>query len=56
MFNSARRTLLEQVAATITERRRRILYITRHLEKMSDKVEDGLEDLELSLVSSAPYP
>lgn len=38
IFNSARKTLLEQVAATITEARRRILYITRHLEKMRDRV------------------
>jgi hypothetical protein len=44
LFNSARRTLLEQVAATITERRRRILYVTRHPEKMRDSVADGLED------------
>jgi hypothetical protein len=44
IFNSARRTLLEQVAATITERRRRILFMTRHMEKMRDRVEDGFED------------
>jgi hypothetical protein len=44
IFKPARRTLLEQVAATITERRRRMLFITRHREEMRDRVEDGLED------------